>query len=175
MLRNIWSMLGAAALHSFNNRRRHGLVAAATPSHPLAIIFHFPASLILDAHHRAQKVLARAARAATRRWATNEVVVMAIDEHALGKWFDKSVRALTGHHFDPTEGKSIDRLALDNYLARVEAAVPPLATVTQPITTPPSVDEVGRSALLLRVFKTTTVKTWLQHREARPRRPRRSC
>ena len=80
---------------------------------------------------------------------------MVTDEPTLGKWHDKAIKALAGNHLDTTGGKALGRLALGNYLARVEAAVPPLATTLQPIITPAHVDEARPSALLLRVFKST--------------------
>ena len=80
-------------------------------------------------------------------------MIMAMDEPMLGKWYDKAIKAFAGHHPDPTGDKSIDRLALDNYLVHVEAAVPPLATVLQLITTLAHMDEAGLSVLLLRVFQ----------------------
>ena len=47
---------------------------------------------------------------------------------------------------------------MGDYLARVMTAVSQLAAAIHPATTPPSVDEAGLSALLLRVLQTTTVE-----------------
>ena len=57
-------------------------------------------------------MLARAARAAARKWGTGDVVVMAMDAAALSKLYDKGIKAMTGHHLDQTGDKTRDRLAL---------------------------------------------------------------
>ena len=83
---------------------------------------------------------------------------MAMDDQALGKMFDKAIKALAGHHLNQTRDRTVGAGLLDDCLVRAMAAVPQLAVAIHPATILPSVGEAGLSALLLRVLQTTAVE-----------------